>query len=336
MMEIRHPADGTGAMNIGKEMVVEASPVGALNEGKSHRLKIFDPHHHLWNLDENRYPWLEPDTPSIVGDPSPIRKNYLVADYLKDTAQFDLLGTVHLDGGFDPWNPVGETRFVQKVHEGNDFPNAIVGQVELDNPKAVELINAHMAASPLVRGIRHIVAWHQDPRLRYVERSDYLRDERWLRNFAKLADFGLSFDTQVYPNQMGDVAAIACTHPETHIVIDQAGMPDGLRTGDLSAWRAGMRALSAHRNVYIKISGFGMLLPGWAVGDVKPLVAELIDLFGPSRLMFASNFPVDKLFRSFADIYADYFECVHGLSPEDREAMFSATAISLYRPVFKA
>ncbi|MFF0952793.1 amidohydrolase family protein [Rhizobium leguminosarum] len=324
-------------MNIRNEIVgVETSQVGPSDERKSSRLKIFDPHHHLWNLEENRYPWLEPGTPSIVGDPSPIRRNYLVADYLADAAQFDLLGTVHLDGGFDPWNPVGETRFVHKLHERHGFPNAIVGQVELDNPKAVELINAHMAASPLLRGVRQIVAWHQDPRLRYVERSDYLRDERWLRNFAKLADFGLSFDTQVYPHQMGDVAAVAGTHSETPIVINQAGMPDGLRTGDLSAWKAGMRALSACHNVYVKISGFGMLLPGWTVGDVKPLIAELVDLFGPTRLMFASNFPVDKLFRSFADIYTDYFECVHWLSPEDREAMFSATAISLYRPVFKA
>ena len=84
----------------------------------------------------------------------------------------------------------------------------------------------------------------------------------------------------------------------------------------------------------VKISGFGMLLPGWTRQDVKPLITELIDLFGPSRLMFASNFPVDKLFRSFRDIYTDYAECVRWLSPSEQEEMFSGTAMQLYRPVF--
>jgi predicted TIM-barrel fold metal-dependent hydrolase len=322
-------------MDMGQEIARTRSfPTRGADEEKLCRLRIFDPHHHLWDLDRNRYPWMDPGTPSIVGDPAAIRKNYLAQDYLADTSDFDLIGTVHLDGGFDPWNPVGETRFVQTLQEESGFPNAIVGQVALDNPRAVELIEAHMAASPLLRGVRHIVAWHPDPLLRYVERSDYLRDERWLRNFGKLAAYGLSFDTQVYPHQMGDIAAIARTHPETRIVINQAGMPDGLRTGDLAGWKAGMRALSACHNVYVKISGFGMLLPEWTAKDVKPLIAELVDLFGPFRLMFASNFPVDKLFRAFKDIYADYAECVQSLSADEQEAMFSATAIELYRPVF--
>lgn len=322
-------------MNVGKEIEkVRRSPARTADEGKSYRLKVFDPHHHLWDLDRYSYPWMEPGTPSIVGDPTPIRKNYLPKDYLADTADFDLIGTVHLDGGFDPENPVGETGFVQKLHEQSGFPNAIVGQVALDSPHAVELIEAHMAASPLFRGIRHIVAWHPDPQLRYVERSDYLRDETWIRNFGKLAGYGLSFDTQVYPHQMDDVARLARTHAETRIIINQAGMPDGLRTGDLSGWKAGMRLLSSCHNVYVKISGFGMLLPGWTRQDVKPLIAELVELFGPSRLMFASNFPVDKLFRSFRDIYTDYAECVRWLSPSEQEAMFSGTAMQLYRPVF--
>lgn len=325
----------TISMDMCKEgKTAHSSPIERPDDAKSYKLRIFDPHHHLWNLEQNRYPWMDPGTPSIVGDPAPIRNNYLSRNYLADACDFDLVGTVHLDGGFDPWNPVGETRFVQGIHEISGFPNAIVGQVALDKAKATEFIEAHMAASPLVRGIRHIVAWHPDPRLTYVERDDYLRDERWLRNFSKLAGYGLSFDTQLYPHQMDDLASIAKTHAETRIVVNQAGMPDGLLTGDLSGWKAGMRALAACHNVYVKISGFGMLLPNWRVNDVKPLIAELIDLFGPSRLMFASNFPVDKLFRSFTDIFNDFAECVHSLSESEREAMFSATAIELYRPVF--
>jgi len=325
----------TSAMDMRNEKArAHGLPAENADEAKSYRLKIFDPHHHLWNLTQYRYPWMDPGTPSIVGDPAPIRKNYLAKDYLADTREFDLIGTVHLDGGFDPWNPVGETRFVQQIHEKSGFPNAIVGQVALDNPAAVELIDAHMAASPLLRGIRHIVAWHPDRRLTYVDRSDYLRDERWLRNFSKLSDYGLSFDTQVYPHQMEDLASIARVHAGTRIIVNQAGMPDGLITGDFSAWKAGMRTLSACHNVSVKISGFGMLKPKWTVKDVRPLITELVDLFGPSRLMFASNFPVDKLFRSFRDIYHDYAECVHSLSEPEREAMFSGTAIESYRPVF--
>lgn len=60
---------------------------------RSHDTPVVAVHHHLWDLGRNRYPWLEPGTPSIVGDSAGIRRDYEAKDYRDDTRRFHLLET---------------------------------------------------------------------------------------------------------------------------------------------------------------------------------------------------------------------------------------------------
>lgn len=297
----------------------------------SHDISIIDAHHHLWDLDHHRYPWLDPGTPSIVGDTAQIRRNYGPDEYRADAAMFNVAGTVHLDGGFYPLDPVGETRLVQSFHDRFGFPNAIVGAVRLDAEDLDETIRAHLDASPLLRGVRHIVAWHEIGRLSYVDRSDWLADERWVAGYRSLADHGLSGDMQIYPSQMAAAAELASDTPGIPMILNQAGMPDGLVTGDFAPWRRGIRRLAENPNVGIKISGFGMLKPDWTLADLRPLVDDILDAFGTDRVMFGSNFPVDKLFGSFERVFAAYFAATEALADAERDKLFSGNARRLYR-----
>lgn len=292
---------------------------------------IIDAHHHLWAFGQHRYPWLESDEPSIISDRRSLRRPYLAADYRRDAATLDVVGTVHLDGGFDPDDPVGETRMVQSIAERDGFPDAIVAQVALDRPDAARLIRAHLAASPLVRGIRHIVAWHPDPVLSYVDRPDRLRDPDWLQGFGLLGPLGLSFDLQVYPSQMADAAALARANPETSIILDQAGMPLFRSDGDRRTWADGLARLAQEPNVSIKLSGFGMCRHPISVDAIRPLVQHALRVFGPERAMFASNFPVDGLFSSLAGLYAAYDGSVADRPEPDRRMLFAGTAARTYR-----
>lgn len=293
---------------------------------------IVDPHHHLWDLERFSYPWLSarPLAASVAGDVAPIAKSYLLDDYLADTAKQKVVKSVHVDAGFDPSQPVEETRWLQSIADQRGFPHGIVARAELHRPDVETTLASH-CRFPNVRGIRHIVNWHPDPAKTYVTKPDFLTDPAWLRGFAQLKRYNLSFDLQLYPSQMADAAALAAAHGDTTIILNHAGMPVDRDPEALSLWRAGMRALGAQPNVWVKISGLGMVDWRWTEQSIRPFVLETIEIFGPDRCMFASNFPVDKLYSSFDALYDAFKSIVRDFSVGERRKLFSDTALAVYR-----
>ncbi len=291
-------------------------------------LPFVDAHVHLWDLDRIAYPWLMPpfsdDGPN--GSVEPIARTYLLDDYLADASGWDVRGIVHVDAGAAPEAALAETEWLQAMADAQGMPNAIIAFAALDDP-AVDAVLAAHARHPAVRGIRHIVNWHPDPRRSYTPR-DVTQDDAWARGFARLARHGLSFDLQAYPGQFPGLARLLARHPEVPVMINHAGMavPD-----EWDAWRAGMRALAALPHVAVKISGMGFTHRPWGEADGRSYVLETIALFGPVRVMFASDFPTDKLFGSFAAHLDAYDRFTASFSDDERRAMFAGNANRLYR-----
>jgi predicted TIM-barrel fold metal-dependent hydrolase len=181
-----------------------------------------------------------------------------------------------------------------------------------------------------VRGIRHIINWHADPRRTYSE-SDITTSDAWMQGFGLLAGYGLSFDLQAYPGQFAHLATLIAKHPDTQVIIDHAGMAIPDDTDGWRTWRRGMTALAALPNVAVKISGMGFTWRPWDVDQARPYVLETIDLFGTDRAMFASNFPTDKLFGSFDKHLGGYDAITAGFSSGERHALFAGNANRIYR-----
>lgn len=293
---------------------------------------IVDPHHHLWDLERFSYPWLSarPLPSSVAGDVAPIAKSYQLDDYLADTANQNVVKSVHVDAGFDPSQPAEEARWLQSIADQRGFPHGVVARAELHRPDVESTLAAH-CRFPNVRGIRHIVNWHPDPANTYVTKPDFLSDSAWLRGFARLKRYDLSFDLHLYPPQMADAAALAAAHGDTSIILNHAGMPVDRDADALSLWRAGMRALAAQPNVWVKISGLGMVDWRWTEDSIRPFVLEIIEIFEPDRCMFASNFPVDKLYSSFDVLYDTFKKIVSDFSIDEQRKLFSDTALAVYR-----
>lgn len=299
-------------------------------------MEIVDPHHHLWDLDRHRYPWLQerPMPDRGWGDLAPLQRSYRIADLRADAAAagVTLLKSVHVQANFDPADPVGETRWLDGVAAdpaSGGLPTAIVAFADLSAPDAPQVLAAH-AAHPRVRGIRQVLNRHPDPRLNRAPR-DYLADPAWRRGFGLLAGFGFSFDLQVYRHQMAEAAALARAHPDTLLVLGHAGMPAERDPEALADWRAGLRTLAAEPNVVVKLSGFGMTDRHWTTASLRPIVEACLDAFGPERAMFASNFPVDRLMASYGRLWAAYDALAAGFSETERRALFRATAERVYR-----
>ena len=293
---------------------------------------VIDPHHHLWDLGRNKYPWLQERllAPRLEGDVRPIAEDYLLKDYLADVRNQNVVKSVHVECGWDPSDPVGETEWLQRMADKHGFPHGIVARATLDAPDVEQILEGH-ARYKNVRGIRHAINWHPDPAKTYVNRPDLIRTDAWRRGFGLLRRFNLSFDLQLYPAQMADAAALAHAYPDVLIILNHAGMPVDRNEEDIRLWRSGMQQLAAAANVVVKISGLGTVDWDWTVESIRPFVLQTIEAFGVSRCMFASNFPVDKLYSDFDTLYAAFGEITAPFSAEERRMLFHDNAARYYR-----
>lgn len=291
---------------------------------------IIDPHFHLWDLKNNYYPWLSDGVkPSAFGDYAAINKTYLIEDFLADASNQNLVKAVHLDVGYDPKDPAGETRWLQGVADRYGFPHGIVGYADLRKPDAGDLLDEHMQYSNF-RGIRQSMNFHADPAKTYLTEAEVSRTPEWRRGFRELARRGLSFDLQLYYWQMKEFLELASDFPDVQIILNHTGMQvDGPE--HFEDWRKGMKTLSQAPNVACKISGLGMGNWTWKVEEIRPYVEEALAAFGVERCMFASNFPVDKLFSTYDAMFNAFKEITEGYTGGERRQLFHDNAQRFYR-----
>ncbi|MCU1532942.1 MAG: hypothetical protein JWO49_2513 [Arthrobacter sp.] len=290
--------------------------------------EIIDAHHHLCDFSRS-YPWLQgPATPfRYHGDDRPLRRNYLIGDYLADAKEFPLAGSVHIENGAA--DPLWEADWIQRVHNTTGLPSVQVAKASLAGPEVLSRLE-RLAAVPSVRGVRDILNWHADPRYTHTSRPDLITDAGWLQGFSHLASLGLSFDLQVFPDQLEQAAQLAANHPDTTIILDHAGMPIHRDPASLRDWRTGMRKLAKQPNVVTKISALGTNDHSWTTASIRPVILDTIDVFGPHRTMFGSNFPVDSLYSSFTALYTAFDDITAAMTAGERRHLFAETARKTY------
>lgn len=289
-----------------------------------------DAHHHVWapvsRGDQIGYGWLRDiGAPKPFGDPTPIQRDYLWPEFLAEGAT-PPAASVHVqtDGALP--DPVAETRFVAGT--AGAHPVAIVGLADLAAPELADTLARH-AETPGFVGIRQIVSHLPgQPALSFAPRP-LLADPAWRAGLARVAAAGLSFDLQCYPEQMAEAAGVMAAHPEMPVILDHAGSP---RQGADAAWRAGVADLAALDHVTVKLSGWGMFEAGWTAESIAPMVAHLLEHFGPDRLMFGSNYPVEKLAKPYDDVLRDTARALALSGAADHlRPVFRDTAARVYR-----
>lgn len=292
-------------------------------------LRVVDPHFHLWDLSTGNYPHFEIPSEGFIGSNAPIARSYLWEEFAAEGGgAVDLAGAVHVEA--IPVDPLGETAYMQAVADRAGLPLGLVARADLTAPDIAEVLDRHRDAAPALRGIRQILNRHENPLYNYVD-TDFMRVEGFGAGLTALAARGLAFDLQIYPGQMEEAAALAARHENLVFVLNHAGMwVDRTLTG-WRQWRDGLRRLAARENVLVKISGLGMFDTSWSFQSIRPLVLETLDAFGAGRAMFASNFPVDKLFSDYPTLWRAFDAAVADLSADERAALFRDNAARTYR-----
>ena len=313
-------------------------------------LPIIDPHHHLWDHPGSRYELDELMADAAQGHN--IRATVFVE-----------CKSMYRDSGPDALKPVGETEYVNGIaakSASGGFGEtrvaaAIVGFADLRLGNAVdEVLEAHIAVAPArFRGIRHASAFDDSPDVRAshtLPPKGLLGLPAFREGYARLAKYGLSFDAWLYHTQIPELTALARANPETTIVFDHFGGPigigpyEGKRAEIFAQWKKDVAELAACPNVVAKLGGINMAVNGfgWHKRELPPTSDELvaatrdwylhsIDVFGPGRCMFESNFPVDKLSCSYGVLWNAFKKIAGGFSEAEKASLFHDTAKRVYR-----
>ncbi len=285
------------------------------------RTRIFDAHHHLWDLGTCRYPWLEArGVKRFFGDPTPIQKNYLVSDFLRDAGEFDLAGSTHIQVGVAEEDVVKETRWLQSVSAAPPrLPSAIVAFADLTRPDLEAHLDEHRTAKGF-RGVRQIIGRHPGED-RITGSGGLLDTSSFSRGLAILGARRLTFDLQLTAAQYDRALDVFARAPELRFAICHFASPWGLSKDGFSRWADAMARFAELPGAHMKFSGFGMFKPDWTVNDIRPFVETALELFGPARCMSGSNFPVDKLYGDYGRIWRALDEIV------PRAALFEQIAL---------
>jgi predicted TIM-barrel fold metal-dependent hydrolase len=291
------------------------------------QLTIVDAHQHFWDPERNYYPWLA-DKPVAFryGDHSAIKRRYLPEDYLRDAENYRVAGTVYIEAEWDPRDPVGEMDYIAMLRRDTGFPSVAVGQAWLDRDDASAVLE-RLAGFDFVRSVRHKPRANASPR---DGAPGGMMDAAWRQGFARLHGLGLRFDLQTPWRHLREAADLARAFPDTQIILNHTGLPADRSAEGIAGWRSAMATLAGFANVAVKISGLGQPGRPWTPEANREVVLATIELFGPDRCMFASNFPVDSLCGTFDEIFGGFDAITRDFSEAERRQMFSGNAVRIY------
>jgi predicted TIM-barrel fold metal-dependent hydrolase len=227
-------------------------------------------------------------------------------------------------------NFADEAAWVQRTHDETGWPHAVVAYADFSVGDVRAQLD-RLARFSLVHGVRMQVHWHENPMYRFATRPDLCEDATIQRNVARLADYGWSFDLQVFAAQMKGAAGLAQACPDVTFVLQHAGMLEELTTQGRAQWREGMAALAAEPNIVSKLSGLGTFIHRNDPAHIAEVVRETVRLFGADRCLFGSNFPIEKLWTRYGDLVGAYRAAVSTLRPDDQQAVLAGTAKRVYR-----
>ena len=257
---------------------------------------MIDAHHHLWDLTAVDYPWLmEKGKKRFFGDPAPIQRNYLIDEHIKLAADLGFKASVHIQVGAA--DGLEEAKWVNKiVSENQSWPMSQVAFCDLSSDQREIHLDDLQKLSSVV-GVRQIIG-RSPAEDSNNKTNELLTSGNFMEGLQSISDRGLSFDLQIIPELSETCAAVFSQFPNLPVILCHAGSPYNRTEEGITSWASDLNHLSKLSNVSCKLSGLGMFDHNWTQSTVAPIVTTVMDQFGPTRVMFGSNFPVDSLSSS--------------------------------------
>lgn len=288
---------------------------------------IIDAHFHLWRYDPARYPWLAPAQPD--NGLAPLRRDHTPADYAALARASGITSSIHIEANWNPDDPVAETEWLCGLKRDAAVANRLIAHAPMSEPHAEAILERQASFEPVV-GIRDIMMWHPDPARSRISDRGLMENSVWLRNFAALSRLNLSFELLISPWQTDEAFRLAAKFPDTPIIIGHCGAPIDRDSEGMQRWCHGLRRLSDAPNMFIKISDPVAYDNDWSIDSLRMIVLECIEVFGPDRVMFGTDYPVANLHIGFAQWVDVFRNITQAFSESEKSMIFQGTALRVY------
>jgi L-fuconolactonase len=261
-----------------------------------------DAHHHFWRYNADEYGWIDEAM-------SAIRRDFLPVDLQPAMAAADIQGAISVQAR----QSLEETWWLLSLAERHPFIRGVVGWLPLASP-ALQIPD-----HPMLKGVRHVVQ---------AELPGFLDAPDFNRGVIRLAERALVYDLLILEHQLPETIRFVDRHPRQTFVLDHIAKPR-IRRGRIEPWRTNVRELARRENVFCKLSG--MVTEAdyrrWTPADLEPYFDVVMEAFGPSGLMFGSDWPVCLV----ACEYGRWADLVRRLTGAEQAAIRGRTAAQVYR-----
>lgn len=278
---------------------------------------IVDAHVHLWNPDYFPIPW-------VAGN-ALLDRRYTLPEYQAHTEGVNVGTMVYVQVDVAPTYALAEARWVAQQAEIDSRLEAIVAFAPVDDGERVRsYLDALVAVSPLVKGVRRIL--QAEPDARICLQPDFVR------GVQLLGEYGLSFDVCIVHHQLEAATELVRRCPNTQFMLDHIAKPD-IMHGMLEPWKTQIASMAALPNVVCKISGVATEADreGWTARDLQPYVAHVIDVFGENRIAFGGDWPVALLATPYPRWVQTLETLTAQLSAEAQRKLWVENAQRFYR-----
>ncbi|HEY5227186.1 MAG TPA: amidohydrolase family protein [Opitutaceae bacterium] len=279
-------------------------------------LEYTDSHVHFWDTSLRSYPWLA-EVPTIAAAHGPGELAIEAAGELPSRVVF-------VQADCERTAATGEVEWVESLSSRIPRTAGIVAFAPMDAGGATTAALQALARRPLVKGVRHLIQGETDP--------GFCLSAPFIEGVRECGRLGLSFDICVRHPQLATVTELVARCPGTSFILDHAGKPD-LRASLLDSWRSNIRELSRLPNVVCKVSGL-VTEAGTAARELErfvPVIGQLLESFGPQRLLFGSDWPVVKLAAPYPVWLGMAKKLLAHLSGSEQALIFNANAARVYR-----
>lgn len=271
-----------------------------------------DSHHHFWHYTRPDYGWINDNMKAL-------RRDFLPEDLQREIQKVGIDGVVSVQAR----QSVAETEWLLSFARQHPFIRGVVGWVPLVDA-GVGGILEKFAANKKLKGIRHVVQDEPD--------DAYLLREDFNRGVDTLKASGLVYDILIFERHLPNAIKFVDRHPKQVFVLDHIAKPR-IKDGAVEPWKTNIREIAKRHNVYCKLSGMVTEADwkGWISAALHPYIATVLEVFGPKRLMFGSDWPVSLLASSYERWYRTVQSEISSLSKAEQERILGGTAVEAYK-----
>lgn len=276
-------------------------------------MQLIDTHLHLIARDRLGYGW-------TTGIPALAEGDFLIGDAQALTG--DRVGAwVFMEAAVDDADVAAEARWVRSLMEAEP---RLVGQIASCRPETDEGFAAWIEEAEDLR----IVGYR---RVLHVVDDAMSQSGTFRANVRRIGQAGRVFDMCFLARQLPLARELALACPDVSFVLDHCGVPD-IAGGGLDPWREDMARLAELPNVVCKLSGImAYCAPGQATeAALRPFVDHVLEVFGPARMLWGSDWPVVNLANGLPDWLDVTGAILAGLSADEAAAIAAGTAKRVY------